>query len=86
MDSNCSVGCVTSVLTAEQTQQLQAAKRIQNEEAFRAAQVGMSVEQLRAVNAYTRELRIKFPHMKPDRLQRKVAEYFKIKLVKNAGK
>lgn len=30
---------------------------------------------------YAAELRRKFPHMKPARIGRKVAEYFKVKLV-----
>lgn len=30
---------------------------------------------------YAVKLRKKFPHMKPDRLKKKVAEYFKVKLV-----
>lgn len=30
--------------------------------------------------AYTKQLRAKFPHMKPNRIKRKVAEYFKVKL------
>lgn len=30
---------------------------------------------------YARELRRKFPHMKPKRVERKVAEHFKIKIV-----
>lgn len=29
---------------------------------------------------YARQLRSKFPHMKPDRIARKTAEYFKVKL------
>jgi hypothetical protein len=37
-------------------------------------------EKIVAMQVYAKELRRKFPHMKPARLQRKVAEYFKIKL------
>lgn len=38
-------------------------------------------EKLEQMKAYARKLRSKFPHMKPARIQRKVAEYFKIELV-----
>jgi len=31
--------------------------------------------------AYAKKLRAKWPHMKKDRLMRKVAEHFKVKLV-----
>lgn len=43
-------------------------------------------EQLKVMQEYAVLLRKKYPHMKPERLQRKVAEYFKIKLVKNEQK
>ncbi len=38
-------------------------------------------EKLEAMKAYAVKLRKKFPHMKPDRIKKKVAEYFKVKLV-----
>jgi hypothetical protein len=41
----------------------------------------ISEEKLKAMKDYAATLRRKFPHMKPDRIKRKVAEYFKIKLV-----
>lgn len=41
---------------------------------------GLSPEKLERVKAYAKELHRKFPHMKPGRVQRKVCEYFKIKL------
>lgn len=37
-------------------------------------------QKIKEMQEYARKLRKKFPHMKPDRLQRKVAEHFKIKL------
>lgn len=45
-----------------------------------AKQLGVTEEKLLAMQNYAKELRRKHPHMKPDRLKRKVAEYFKIKL------
>jgi hypothetical protein len=41
----------------------------------------VSQEKIAAIQVYAKLLRKKFPHMKPERLKRKVAEYFKIKLV-----
>jgi len=38
-------------------------------------------ELLKKMQDYARLLHKKFPHMKPDRVKRKVAEHFKIKLV-----
>jgi hypothetical protein len=38
-------------------------------------------EKVEAMKAYALQLRKKFPHMKQQRLGRKVAEYFKVKLV-----
>lgn len=38
-------------------------------------------EKLKAMKEYALKLRRKFPHMKAERLQKKVAEYFKVKLV-----
>ena len=38
-------------------------------------------ELLEKMKAYAKELHRKHPQMKPKRLERKVAEYFKIKLV-----
>lgn len=38
-------------------------------------------EKLKAMKDYALKLRRKFPHMKAERLQKKVAEYFKVKLV-----
>lgn len=42
---------------------------------------GMPAEKAKAMAEYAKELRRKFPHMKPVRLQRKVCEKFHIKLV-----
>lgn len=39
-------------------------------------------EKVHAMQKYAKELRKKFPTMKRDRLARKVAEYFKVKIVK----
>jgi hypothetical protein len=39
-------------------------------------------DKLQAMKDYAKELRRRFPQMKPKRLERKVAEHFKIKLVK----
>lgn len=38
-------------------------------------------ELMERMKAKAVELRKKFPHMKPERIKRKVAEYFKVKLV-----
>lgn len=38
-------------------------------------------EKIDRMIAYAKMLRKKFPHMKPERIKRKVAEYFKVKLV-----
>ncbi len=55
-----------------------AAKKAQD---FLAAKsMGVTVEKLHEMIDYTKRLRKKFPHMKEDRVKRKVAEYFKIKL------
>jgi hypothetical protein len=37
-------------------------------------------EKLDAMQNYARELRRKFPHMKQNRIMKKVAEHFKVKL------
>lgn len=42
---------------------------------------GPSVEKITRMQAYAMNLRRKNPQMKPERLKRKVAEYFKIKLI-----
>lgn len=55
-----------------------AADENQNEAA--AATLGLPVEKFKEIQAYTIQLRRKYPHMKPDRVRRKVAEHFKIKL------
>lgn len=38
-------------------------------------------ERIEIMKNYAKELRRKFPHMKPARIEIKVAEYFKIKMV-----
>jgi hypothetical protein len=38
-------------------------------------------EKFAAMQKHAMELRRKFPHMKPNRIKKKVAEYFKVKLV-----
>lgn len=38
-------------------------------------------DKVKAMQEYAKKLRKQFPHMKEPRIQRKVAEYFKIKLV-----
>lgn len=38
-------------------------------------------DRVKAMQDYAVKLRKKYPHMKQDRIKRKVAEYFKIKLV-----
>lgn len=45
-----------------------------------AAVLGLPVEKFKEVQAYALLMRKKYPHMKPDRVRRKVAEHFKIKL------
>jgi hypothetical protein len=55
-------------------------------EQLAAERMGITVARLREINAYAGKLRKKFPHMAPSRLQRKVCEYFKIKLVDNDTK
>lgn len=46
----------------------------------RKPEVTVSQEKFIEMKKYAAELRRKFPHMKPDRLKRKVMEYFHIKL------
>lgn len=41
----------------------------------------LSPERIEEMKAYARKLRLKNPKMKPDRLKRKVADYFNITLV-----
>lgn len=43
--------------------------------------VAITEERLQEMKAYAVKLRKKFPHMKPERIKRKVAEYFKVDLV-----
>lgn len=45
-----------------------------------AKKIGVSVERLLQMREYAAKLKKQFPHMKENRIQRKVAEYFKIKL------
>lgn len=45
-----------------------------------AETLGLSPERLQEIKDYAIKLRRKFPQFKEDRLRRKVAEYFKIKL------
>ncbi|WPV66290.1 hypothetical protein [Chitinophaga sp. LS1] len=45
-----------------------------------AARLGLPVEKFKEIQAYTMKLRKKYPHMKPDRIKRKVCEHFKIRL------
>ncbi|MVT11371.1 hypothetical protein [Chitinophaga tropicalis] len=45
-----------------------------------AERLGMNIERFKEIQCYTLELRKKYPHMKPTRIQRKVTEHFKIKL------
>jgi chromosomal replication initiation ATPase DnaA len=59
----------------------EAAKQKLIEESQKARRLGITINRLREIEAYTASLRKKHPHIKPDRLQKKVAEYFKIKLV-----
>lgn len=42
---------------------------------------GIPPERIEEMRDYAIKLHRKFPHMKPDRVKRKVAEYFKVKLV-----
>lgn len=53
------------------------AKQLELEES--AAKIGVSVERLLEMRAYTKKLKLKWPKMKGDRIQRKVQEYFKVK-------
>lgn len=46
-----------------------------------AATLGLSMEKFKEIQAYTIQLRKKYPQMKPARIQRKVCEHFKIRLV-----
>lgn len=45
-----------------------------------AKKIGVTPDKLAAMRKYSAELKRKFPHMKTNRIQRKVAEQFKIKL------
>ena len=59
---------------------IQRTDAILEEEQQSAKILGVTVERLREFRAYVKTLRTKFPHMKQDRIARKAAEYFKIKL------
>ena len=41
----------------------------------------LPADKIAEIKEYALRLRRKFPHMKPARIQRKVAEYYKIKLI-----
>lgn len=45
-----------------------------------AKKLGMEPERLQEMREYAGKLKKQFPHMKPKRIERKVAEYFKVKL------
>jgi hypothetical protein len=45
-----------------------------------AATLGLPVEKFKEIQAYTLTMRKKYPQMKAERIKRKVAEHFKIKL------
>lgn len=54
------------------------AKRAELEKS--AAELGIPPELLQRMRDYTAQLRKQFPHMKENRMRRKVAEYFKSKI------
>lgn len=70
-----------SAFSVEERQQLVAAQHKVKSVSESAKSIGITPERLEKMQMYARELRIKFPHMKPARIQKKVAEHFKIKLV-----
>jgi hypothetical protein len=62
-----------------QQQHVEVMKKIELQQS--ALKIGVTPERLQQMRDHAKYLRKKFPHMKPDRLKRKVAEYFKVKLV-----
>jgi phage antirepressor YoqD-like protein len=64
-------------LSAEQHKEMM--KKIELQQT--AKNIGVEPERLQRMRDYAIMLRKKFPYMKPERLKRKVAEYFKIELV-----
>jgi uncharacterized short protein YbdD (DUF466 family) len=75
------VGLVsTDVFTDHEKEMIEKVKNISEEEEQSALRMGVSVERLREFRAYVKKLKTKHPQMKPDRVARKAAEYFKIKL------
>jgi hypothetical protein len=72
--------CTTSPFSPEEQDQLRAAKEMITAEQASADRMGITIERLRQLRAYAETLHKKYPHMSEERVQRKAAEYFKIKL------
>ncbi len=45
----------------------------------------ISSEKMQEMTDYAKKLRRKFPHIKPNRIMKKTAEYFRVKLTKDEG-
>lgn len=73
--------CSTDILSPEERQLYEEGKQKLNAENLEAEKLGLTAERLQEIKEYTAALKAIFPHFKPDRLQRKVAQHFKIKLV-----
>lgn len=71
-----------AVMDPEEVEGLTPAEAAKKAELYMSAKsIGVTVEKLIEMRQYAAKLRKKFPHMKEDRIKKKVAEYFKIKLV-----
>lgn len=70
-----------SAFTIAEQRNINLAQKKVNEVENSAKTLGVSVEKFEEMQNYAAKLRKKFPSMKPERVSRKVAEHFKIKLV-----
>lgn len=71
---------IKSIKEARQSEQFKPDAKDEKKNNDAAAILGMTPEKFKEIQAYTLEMRRKYPHMKADRVRRKVAEHFKIKL------
>jgi len=70
----------TDVMTPEQREKFEAGKQKLIMELKAAEQLGVSLERFREIKAYAAKLHRKYPKWKAERIKRKTAAYFRIKL------
>jgi hypothetical protein len=71
---------INSIKESHKNDQFKPDANNKDKEAAAAATLGLPIEKFKEIQDYTLAMRRKYPHMKPDRVRRKVAEHFKIKL------